>query len=159
MVKATFGAGCFWHVEEAFRKVKGVKKTEVGFSGGKVENPSYDMVCHGGTGHAEVVQVEFDPKIVSYEKLLDVFWEIHNPTTKNRQGLDIGEQYRSVIFYHNEKQKEIALKSKEKLENSGKYKKPIVTEIVPFMGFYKAEEYHQNYIEKKRKSGIFGFHC
>jgi peptide-methionine (S)-S-oxide reductase len=147
--KATFAAGCFWGIEEAFRQVKGVVTTAVGFSGGHFERPTYEQVCSLNTGHAEAVRVIFDPKVVSYETLLDVFWKIHDPTTKDRQGPDIGKQYRSVIFYHNEGQKAAALASKEKLEKSGAFKNPIVTEIVPISAFYMAEDYHQQYYEKK----------
>lgn len=147
--KATFAAGCFWGIEEAFRQVKGVVSTAVGFSGGHFEHPSYEQVCTLNTGHAEAVRVIFDPKVVSYETLLEVFWKIHDPTTKDRQGPDVGKQYRSVIFYHNEEQKAAALASKEKLEKSGAFKNPIVTEIVPVSAFYMAEEYHQQYYEKK----------
>jgi len=145
---ATFGAGCFWGVEAAFQKIKGVIKTTVGYMGGTTKNPSYGDVCTDKTGHAEVVQVQFNNKIVKYEELLDVFWKIHDPTQLNRQGFDLGTQYRSVIFYHNEKQKILAEKSKNKQEKS---KKPIVTEIVPAKEFYKAEEYHQNYLKKQGK--------
>ena len=145
---ATFGAGCFWHVEEEFKKVKGVILTSVGFMGGNVDNPSYKDVCTGKTGHAEVVHLEYDPKIVSYEIFLNLFWELHDPTTLNRQGPDIGTQYRSVIFFHNEEQEKEAKLSKEKLEKSGKYKSKIVTEIMSAYPFYKAEEYHQRYFEK-----------
>ena len=148
--EATFGAGCFWHVEEEFRKVKGVVDTSVGFAGGTVPEPSYERVCQGNTGHAEVVHLKYDPKVISYDRLLDVFWKIHDPTQLNRQGPDTGEQYRSVIFYYDEKQKQAALKSKAKMEKSGKYKKPIVTQIVSASKFFKAEEYHQRYLEKKR---------
>lgn len=148
--EAIFGAGCFWHVEEEFRKVKGVIDTEVGFAGGTVPDPSYERVCRGDTGHAEVVHIKFDPKVISYDRLLDVFWSIHDPTQLNRQGPDVGEQYRSVIFYYNEEQKKATIRSKEKLEKSGRYKKPIVTQIVPAGKFYRAEEYHQRYLEKKR---------
>ncbi len=147
--EATFGAGCFWHVEEEFSRVKGVVDTAVGFAGGTVPEPSYERVCRGDTGHAEVVHLRFDPKIVTYEELLDVFWSIHDPTQLNRQGPDIGEQYRSVIFYHDEEQKAAALKSKE--EQARKYKKPIVTLIVPASKFFRAEEYHQRYFEKKKR--------
>ena len=147
--KATFAAGCFWHIEEAFRQVKGVVATAVGYSGGHFERPTYEQVCTLNTGHAEAIRVIFDPKIVSYETLLDVFWKIHDPTTKDRQGPDVGKQYRSVIFYHNEEQKAAALSSKEKLEKSGAYKNSIVTEIVPISAFYMAEDYHQQYYEKK----------
>jgi peptide-methionine (S)-S-oxide reductase len=147
--KATFAAGCFWGVEEAFRQVKGVVATAVGFSGGHFERPTYEQVCTLDTGHAEAVRVIFDPNVVSYETLLDVFWKNHDPTTKDRQGPDIGNQYRSVIFYHNEEQKDTAFASKEKFEKSGAFKNPIVTEIVPVSEFYIAEEYHQQYFEKK----------
>ncbi|MBI2657486.1 peptide-methionine (S)-S-oxide reductase MsrA [Candidatus Woesearchaeota archaeon] len=152
---ATFAAGCFWGVEAAFRKVKGVVDAIAGYSGGKMENPSYEEVCTDKTGHAEAVQVEYDPSKASYEELLDVFWSSHDPTQLNRQGPDVGTQYRSVIFYHNEKQKETAMKSKEKLQKSGKFSKPIVTEIVPAKKFYRAEEYHQRYLEKR---GLFTCH-
>jgi peptide-methionine (S)-S-oxide reductase len=147
--KATFAAGCFWHVEAAFRQVKGVVSTQVGYTGGNTKNPSYEDVCTDETGHVEAVEMTFDPKKVSYEKLLDVFWRNHDPTQLNRQGHDVGTQYRSAIFYHDEKQKEAAVKSKEKLEKSKKYKQPIVTQIVPASAFYRAEEYHQQYLEKK----------
>lgn len=146
---ATFGAGCFWGVEDAFMKIKGVKETEVGFMGGKTKNPTYEEVCTDKTGHAEVVHLKFDPMEISYEELLNIFWGIHNPTSLNRQGPDFGTQYRSVIFYHNKKQKESAEKSKAEVENSGKYGKPIVTEIVPASEFYRAEEYHQKYHQKQ----------
>ncbi|MFO7795377.1 MAG: peptide-methionine (S)-S-oxide reductase MsrA [Promethearchaeati archaeon] len=147
--KATFGAGCFWGVEENFRKLKGVISTTVGYSGGDFENPTYKDVCSGKTGHAEVVRVEFDPFIITYEDLLDVYWSIHDPTQLNRQGFDIGEQYRSIIFYHSEEQKEKALESKEKLEKSKRFKKPIATKIEPVKEFYRAEDYHQKYIQKQ----------
>ena len=145
---ATFGAGCFWGVEAAFQKIKGVIKTTVGYMGGTTKNPSYEDVCTDETGHAEVVQIQFDNKIVTYEELLNVFWKIHDPTQLNRQGFDLGTQYRSVIFYHNENQKSRAENSKNKQEKTGKFKKPIVTEIIPAKEFYKAEEYHQNYLKK-----------
>lgn len=148
--KATFAAGCFWHVEEAFRRVPGVVSTTVGFEGGKTENPTYKEVCTGKTGHAETVEVAYDPSKVSYDQLLDVFWSIHDPTTVNRQGLDVGTQYRSVIFYHNKEQEEAAKGSKEKLERSGRFKKPIATQIVPAAKFWRAEEYHQQYVEKNK---------
>ncbi len=147
--KATFAAGCFWHIEEAFRQVKGVVATAVGYSGGHFERPTYEQVCTLNTGHAEAIRVIFDPKIASYETLLDVFWKIHDPTTKDRQGPDVGKQYRSVIFYHNDEQKAAALASKEKVEKSAAFKNPIVTEIVPVSAFYMAEDYHQQYVEKK----------
>jgi len=146
---ATFGAGCFWGVEAAFRKAKGVLNTTVGFMGGNLKNPSYKDVCTDKTGHAEVVQIEYDSKVISYEELLDIFWDIHDPTTPNRQGPDIGSQYRSVVFYHNAEQEKIARALKEKLEKSGKFKGVITTEIVPAKEFYKAEEYHQRYYEKQ----------
>ena len=147
--KATFAAGCFWGVEEIFRSKKGVISTRVGYTGGKTQNPSYEQVCSDKTGHAEAVEITYDPKKVSYEELLDIFWNIHDPSTLNRQGLDIGSQYRSAIFYHDEKQKESALKSKKDLEKNGKYKKKITTEIVPADEFYEAEQYHQKYLMKK----------
>ena len=147
--KATFGAGCFWGVEAAFRQVKGVTSTAVGYAGGIFENPTYRDVCSGRTGHAEVVQVEYDPSQVSYEELLNVFWENHDPTQVNRQGPDFGEQYRSAIFYHTPEQEAAARASKEALDHSGKHRRPIATEITPAGHFYRAEEYHQQYLEKK----------
>lgn len=149
MAEATFAAGCFWGVEAAFRQVQGVLETAVGYSGGDYNNPSYKDVCTGKTGHAEVVRVKFDPERVSYEELLEVFWSEHNPTTKNRQGWDIGTQYRSAIFYHDDEQKALAIESRDRLEASGKYRKPIVTEITQASEFYPAEEYHQRYLEKR----------
>ncbi len=148
MEKATFGAGCFWHVEDDFRKVKGVTSTTVGYMGGRLNNPTYEDVCTDKTGHAEVVQVEYDPSKVSYEDLLNLFWDIHDPTTPNRQGPDEGTQYRSAIFFHNVEQEKLAKASKEKLRESGKYRRPIVTEIAPASEFWRAEEYHQQYYEK-----------
>ena len=148
MSKALFGAGCFWGVEAAFRQVEGVLATAVGYSGGRLENPTYENVCSGRTGHAEVVEVEYDPSKVTYEQLLDVFWENHDPTTLNRQGPDVGEQYRSAIFFFDPEQEAAARASKERLEKSGRYKRPIVTEITPASKFYRAEEYHQRYLEK-----------
>ncbi len=154
--KATFGAGCFWGVEDIFRKLEGVMDTQVGYAGGDFDHPSYQDVCSGVTGHAEVVEVNYDPEIISYNDLLDIFWNIHDPTTLNRQGPDIGTQYRSVIFYHNSKQEELALESKKSLEASGRYEREIVTEIKPAGKFWRAEEYHQQYIEKTgRKSCRF----
>ena len=147
-MKATFGAGCFWHVEDLLSKTKGVKSTRVGYTGGQLPNPTYEEVCTDRTGHAEAVEVEFDPEEISFEELLDVFWNNHNPTTLNRQGPDVGIQYRSAIFYHDEKQKEIAEKSKLSLSESGRYGNPVVTEIVPAPTFYDAEEYHQKYFKK-----------
>jgi peptide-methionine (S)-S-oxide reductase len=149
MEKATFGAGCFWGVEAAFRQIKGVKATTVGYMGGKLKDPTYQDVCTDRTGHAEVVEVEFDPSEVSYEDLLRVFWDNHDPTTLNRQGPDTGTQYRSVIFYHTPEQEAAAKASKEALAKSGRYKRPIVTEIVPAPEFWRAEEYHQQYLEKR----------
>ncbi len=148
IMKATFGAGCFWCIEPAFQKLNGVLSTTVGYAGGSFENPTYEDVCSGQTGHAEVVQVEYDASKISYDELLNVFWSNHDPTTLNRQGPDIGEQYRSVIFFHTPEQESVAKTSKEKLQNSGKYGKKIVTEIVPASQFYKAEEYHQKYYAK-----------
>jgi len=146
---ATFAAGCFWGVEEAFRTVSGVKETAVGFMGGTTKKPSYAEVCTDRTGHAEVVQMKFDPSEVPYEKLLEIFWGIHDPTQRNRQGPDIGSQYRSAIFCHNEEQKRLAEESKKKLDDSGKYSQKIVTEICPAGEFYMAEEYHQKYLMKR----------
>ena len=147
-MKATFGAGCFWHVEDLLGKTKGVKSTKVGYTGGQLPNPTYEEVCTDRTGHAEAVEVEYDPDEISFEELLDVFWNNHNPTTLNRQGPDVGIQYRSAIFYHNDEQKEIAEKSKESLDKSGRFENAIVTQIVPAPTFYKAEEYHQKYFQK-----------
>jgi len=147
--QAAFAAGCFWGVEAAFRQIKGVIDTAVGFMGGHIPNPTYEMVCTNTTGHAETVHIKYNPDIVSYNKLLDVFWSIHDPTQVNRQGPDIGSQYRSAIFYYTEEQRIAALASKAKLEASGKFKLPIATEIVPASEFWRAEEYHQRYLEKK----------
>jgi peptide-methionine (S)-S-oxide reductase len=153
MKKATFGAGCFWGVEHAFRQVPGVTDVAVGYSGGTIENPSYEQVCTDRTGHAEVVQVEYDPEKVGYDRLLDVFWSIHDPTTPNRQGPDVGTQYRSAIFVHDAEQEEAARASKERLQASGRFRRPIVTEITPASTFYRAEEYHQRYFEKHGRHG------
>jgi peptide-methionine (S)-S-oxide reductase len=176
-LKATFGAGCFWHVEDLFRKTKGVTSTKVGYTGGNLTNPTYEEVCTDKTGHAEAVEVEYDPNEISYDELLEIFctdktghaeaveveydpneisydelleifWNNHDPTSLNRQGPDVGIQYRSSIFFHDETQKQTAQKSKEKLNSSGKFSKSIVTEIVPSPEFYKAEEYHQKYFQK-----------
>jgi peptide-methionine (S)-S-oxide reductase len=147
--KATFAAGCFWGVEASFRRVKGILSTQVGYSGGHVANPSYREVCTGKTGHAESVRLEYDPDLISYEELLEIFWDIHDPTSSNRQGPDIGSQYRSVIFYHDEDQRKSAKKSVARLQRSGEYKRDIVTEIVPAAEFYPAEDYHQRYYEKQ----------
>lgn len=146
---ATFGAGCFWGVEVTFRNVPGVKDALVGYLGGTLANPTYKNVCTGRTGHAEVVQVEYDPAEVAYDKLLDVFWENHDPTTLNRQGPDVGTQYRSAIFFHTPEQKRLAEKSKSQLEASGRFRRPVVTEITEASTFYPAEDYHQRYLEKR----------
>jgi peptide-methionine (S)-S-oxide reductase len=148
MEKATFGAGCFWGVEHAFRQVEGVEDVAVGYMGGTLDNPTYKDLCTDRTGHAEVVQVEFDPAVVSYEEMLEVFWKIHDPTQMNRQGPDFGTQYRSVIFYHSEEQQTKATASKERLQSSNAFNKPIATEITPASTFFRAEEYHQRYFEK-----------
>lgn len=152
LVKATFAAGCFWGVEEAFRQVEGVVATCVGYTGGHVANPTYKQVCTDATGHAEAVEVLFDPRKVTYEQLLDVFWANHDPTTPNRQGPDVGSQYRSAIFYHREAQKDTAVTSKKRLEASGRFRRPIVTEITPATTFYRAEDYHQQYIARGGRS-------
>jgi peptide-methionine (S)-S-oxide reductase len=149
---ATLANGCFWCSEAIFSRLEGVKSVLPGYSGGKVENPSYDEVCTGRTGHAEAAQIEFDPNAISFEKLLDVFWHTHDPTTLNRQGNDVGTQYRSAIFYHNEGQREIAEKSKREIEKGGVYKDPIVTEIVPFKKFYVAEDYHKKYYDQHQEA-------
>lgn len=146
---ATFGAGCFWGVEAAYRQIPGVLSTRVGYLGGTMENPTYRDVCSGRTGHAEVVEVTYDPARLTYDDLLTVFWENHDPTTLNRQGPDVGEQYRSAIFYHDDEQKRAAESSKLEREKSGKYRRPIVTEITPASAFYEAEDYHQQYLEKR----------
>jgi len=149
MQTATFGAGCFWGVEAAFRQIKGVQETAVGYMGGSTPCPTYQEVCTDRTGHAEVVQVVFDPTQASYEQLLTVFWENHDPTTLNRQGPDVGTQYRSVIFFHSAAQQAQAEASKAAQQQSGKFKRPIVTAIVPAAEFHRAEEYHQQYLEKR----------
>jgi peptide-methionine (S)-S-oxide reductase len=149
MSKATFAAGCFWGVEATFRQLPGVTSTRVGYIGGNTEKPTYKEVCTDRTGHAEAVEVDFDPSRVSYEKLLDVFWENHDPTQLNRQGPDWGTQYRSAIFYHSPEQEAQAKASKEKLEKSHRFSKPVVTQIVPAVTFYEAEDYHQQYLEKR----------
>ncbi|MHB9111059.1 MAG: peptide-methionine (S)-S-oxide reductase MsrA [Thermoleophilia bacterium] len=146
--KAMFGGGCFWRVESAFRQIEGVVDTAVSYSGGSLDNPAYEDVCTGRTGHAEVVLVEYDPARISYESLLDLFWEIHDPTTKDRQGPDRGSQYRSAIFYYSAEQERIARDSLARQAASGRFSQPIVTEIVPAGAFYRAEEYHQRYNEK-----------
>ena len=145
--KATFGAGCFWGVEAAFRQIEGVTRTRVGYSGGTLENPTYEDVCSHTTGHAEVVEVTFDPELVRYEELLDVFWHKHDPTQLNRQGWDIGDQYRSVVFFHDEEQQKLALRSKAR--EQANWSAPVVTQIEPAATFYEAEDYHQQYLEKR----------
>lgn len=140
--------GCFWGPQAFFKTIPGVINTTVGYTGGHLDSPTYDQICSGNTGHAEAIEIEFDPKIITYKELLDLFWAHHNPTTYNRQGPDVGEQYRAAIFFHNGEQKELALESLDKLIESKKYKEPIVTEITEATEFYKAEEYHQNFAEK-----------
>ena len=154
---ATLANGCFWCTEAIFKRLRGVKSVLPGYSGGVVENPSYEEVCTGKTGHAESIQIEFDPTVIPYEKILDVFWHTHDPTTLNRQGNDVGTQYRSAIFYHDQKQKELAEKSKRDLEKAGVYKNPIVTEITPFKNFYVAEDYHKDYYEKHQDAPYCSF--
>jgi peptide-methionine (S)-S-oxide reductase len=154
MEKATFGAGCFWGVEEMFRNIPGVKSATSGYAGGETENPSYEEVCSHATGHAEVVEVEFDPAAVSYEILLDTFWSNHDPTTRDRQGPDVGSQYRSVVFYHSLEQKAAAEKKMADLEKSGRFRRPIVTQLESAPAFYRAEEYHQQYLRKHGRT-----HC
>ena len=151
-MKATFAAGCFWGVEEAFRNLPGVASTAVGYEGGTMKNPSYEDVCTDRTGHAEVVEVDYDPQKVTYDELLDTFWANHDPTTKNRQGPDVGTQYRSVIFYHSPEQETAARRSRDRAQE--RFRKPIVTEITPATEFYRAEEYHQQYLAKRGLS-----HC
>jgi peptide-methionine (S)-S-oxide reductase len=152
--KATFGGGCFWGVEATFRQIKGVTNVTAGYAGGTKDNPTYEDVCTDETGHAEVVEVEFDPSQVRYDQLLDVFWSNHNPTTLNRQGPDVGTQYRSVIFYHSPWQKSAAETSKETINKSGRFRQPVVTQIEPAPRFWRAEEYHQRYLEKRGQT-----HC
>lgn len=149
MAKATFGAGCFWGVEEIFRKIPGVTSTSVGYTGGTTKNPTYEDVCTDKTGHAEVVDIEFNPDVVSYQNLLKVFFENHNPTTLNQQGPDKGSQYRSVVFYHDEEQKSQAEQMKKELDQSGKFHNPIVTEVTAAKTYYPAEDYHQKYLQKR----------
>lgn len=150
--KETLAGGCFWCTEAIFQRLEGVKLATPGYSGGHTKNPTYEEVCSGKTGHAEAIEIEFDPKVISYEKLLDVFWKLHDPTTLNRQGGDMGIQYRSVIFYHNEEQRRIAEESKKRVEESGVYKGKVVTEIVPYSNFYKAEGYHQHYYDRNKNA-------
>lgn len=151
--QATFGAGCFWCVEAVFQRLRGVYNVESGYSGGQVHNPTYQQVTSGRTGHAEVIRFDFDPKIITYEQLLEVFWHTHDPTTLNRQGNDIGPQYRSVIFYHSGEQREAAIRSKDKTNASALWKNPIVTEISPLINYYRAEDYHQNYFNNNPNAG------
>ena len=152
MEKATFASGCFWGIEAAFRRMPGVTATRVGYTGGTVPNPSYDLVCTDSTGHAEAVEVAYDSDRVSYEDLLEVFWSSHNPTTRDRQGFDIGSQYRSAISFHTPEQEAAARASKERLGGEGRWPKPIVTEIGPATAFYEAEDYHQQYMEKRGRA-------
>ncbi|MDY0341930.1 MAG: peptide-methionine (S)-S-oxide reductase MsrA [Lentimicrobium sp.] len=154
---ATLGSGCFWCTEAIFQELNGVLSIESGYSGGKRANPTYDQVTSGATGHAEVTQIVYDPKKISFDELLEVFWKTHDPTTLNRQGADVGTQYRSVIFYHNPRQKELAEKYKAELNSSGAWDNPIVTEISPFTAFYKAEDYHQNYYNNNRNAAYCTF--
>jgi peptide-methionine (S)-S-oxide reductase len=154
---ATLANGCFWCSEAIFKRLKGVKSVTPGYAGGTIKNPSYDQVCNGKTGHAESIQIVFDPSVIDFDKILNIFWHTHNPTTLNRQGNDVGTQYRSAIFYHNEKQREIAEKSKEDLEKDRIYKDSIVTEITPFKNFYTAENYHQDYYEKHKDDPYCNF--
>lgn len=149
MAKAMFGAGCFWGIEVAFERVPGVVATAVGYAGGSTKEPTYEQVCGGRTGHAEVVQVEYDPERVSYDDLLETFWAAHDPTQLNRQGPDIGTQYRSAIFFYDAEQEKAALESKARLETSGRHRRPVVTEVVPAGAFWRAEDYHQHYLEKR----------
>lgn len=155
--KATFGSGCFWCTEAIFEKLNGVTSVVSGYAGGHVDNPTYEEVCTGTTGHAEVTQITYDPKIITYDELLEVFWKTHDPTTLNRQGNDVGPQYRSVIFYHNEEQKALAEKYKDELNKSGAWDNPIVTEITAYTNFYPAEKYHQNYYENNPNQGYCAF--
>jgi peptide-methionine (S)-S-oxide reductase len=152
MAKATFASGCFWCTEAIFQQLKGVHSVVSGYSGGSVKKPSYDEVCTGSTGHAEAVQVTYDPAVIKYQDLLEVFWKSHDPTTPDRQGYDVGPQYRSVIFYHNDEQKQLAEHYKKKLDDSGIFGKPIVTQVVPFTEFYRAEDYHQNYYNQNTQA-------
>ena len=149
-MKATFGAGCFWHVEDLFSRTRGVTSTRAGYTGGAVPDPTYEQVCTDSTGHAEAVEVEFDPGVISYEELLGVFWGAHDPTTRDRQGPDVGRQYRSAIFCHSGEQMEAAARSRDELARSGRHRAPIVTEIAESGPFYPAEEYHQRYMQKRR---------
>ncbi len=153
----TLAGGCFWCTEAIFKRLKGVISVLPGYAGGTVENPSYEAVCSGNTGHAEAIQIELDPSLIPFEKILDIFWHTHNPTTLNQQGNDVGTQYRSVIFYHDQKQKEIAERSKKRLEKEKVYKDSIVTEITPFTNFYVAEDYHKNYFDRNSGASYCNF--
>ena len=157
MELATFGGGCFWCTEAVFQRVKGVSKVVSGYSGGHVENPNYKQVCAGTTGHAEVIQITYDPNVIDYEELLEIFWKTHDPTTFNRQGNDVGPQYRSAIFYHNDGQRRLAENYKKKLEEAGIWDKPIVTEITPYSKFYQAEDSHQNYYNENASQPYCSF--
>lgn len=154
---ATFGSGCFWCTEAVFQHLEGVKSVTSGYSGGHVENPTYEQICGKKTGHAEVVQIEYDPSVITFKEMLEVFWKTHDPTTPNQQGNDIGPQYRSVVFYHDETQKELTEKYKKSLDESGAFSKPIVTEISKFEKFYPAEDYHQDYYELNPRQGYCAF--
>lgn len=154
---ATLANGCFWCSEAIFKRLKGVKSVTPGYSGGTIKNPSYDQVCNGTTGHAESIQIVFDPSVIDFDKILNIFWHTHNPTTLNRQGNDVGTQYRSAIFYHNEKQREIAEKSKKDLEKERIYKDSIVTEVIPFRNFYTAENYHKDYYDNNKQAAYCNF--
>ena len=154
---ATLANGCFWCSEAIFKRLKGVKSVTPGYAGGTIKNPSYDQVCNGTTGHAESIQIVFDPSVIDFDKILNIFWHTHNPTTLNRQGNDVGTQYRSAIFYHNEKQREIAEKSKKDLEKERIYKDSIVTEIIPFRNFYTAENYHKDYYDNNKQAAYCNF--
>ncbi len=157
MELATFGTGCFWCTEAIFEQLKGIESAISGYSGGTVKNPTYNEICTGETGHAEVIQITFNPEIISYKELLEVFWQTHNPTTLNRQGADVGTQYRSVIFYHNNEQKELAESYKKKLNEAKIYNEPIVTEISNYSTFYKAEDYHQDYYNNNKSQSYCSF--
>ena len=154
---ATLANGCFWCSEAIFKRLKGVKSVTPGYAGGTIKNPSYDQVCNGTTGHAESIQIVFDPSVIGFDKILNIFWHTHNPTTLNRQGNDVGTQYRSAIFYHNEKQREIAEKSKKDLEKERIYKDSIVTEVIPFRNFYTAENYHKDYYDNNKQAAYCNF--
>ncbi len=154
---ATLAGGCFWCTEAIFKRLKGVSSVLPGYAGGTVEHPTYEQVCTGTTGHAEAIQIEFDPRVIPFEKILDIFWHTHNPTTLNQQGNDVGPQYRSVIFYHSEKQKAVADRSKVALEKEKVYPDPVVTEISPFTNFYEAEDYHKNYFDRNGNASYCNF--